>query len=105
MGRAPRIEAEGGLFHITARGNRRQPIYSTDVDYRLFLAVASSVALKLGWLCRAYCLMPNQYHLVIETPNAGLSRGMHPSTARTRISSTSATVSTATSSNRGSIPS
>ena len=77
MGRAPRIDAEGGLYHVTARGNRRQRIYSVPTDYRLFLRIASSAASKLGWLCPAYCLMPNHYHLVIETPNAGLSRGMH----------------------------
>jgi REP-associated tyrosine transposase len=65
------------MFHVTARGNRRQPIYSADVDYRLFLNIAASVARKFGWVCTAYCLMPNHYHLAIETPNAGLSRGMH----------------------------
>ncbi len=77
MPRAPRIQVEGGLFHITARGNRGQPIYSVETDFRLFLDIATSVIRRLGWICGAYCLMPNHYHLVVETPNADLSRGMH----------------------------
>ncbi len=77
MGRARRLELENGTFHLTSRGNRRQPIFTADVDYRLFLDIASSVVRELGWRCPAYCLMPNHYHLVATTPSPNLSRGMH----------------------------
>jgi REP element-mobilizing transposase RayT len=62
---------------VTARGVRRLPIYTCAEDYRLFLDVLGLVAETLGWRILAYCLMPNHYHLVIETPQPNLSEGMH----------------------------
>lgn len=61
---------------MTARGVRRLPIYTCAEDYRLFLDVLGLVAETLGWRILAYCLMPNHYHLVLETPEADLSDGM-----------------------------
>lgn len=62
---------------MTARGVRRLPLYTCPNDYRLFLDVLGLVAERFGWRILAYCLMPNHYHLVIETPKANLSAGMH----------------------------
>jgi REP element-mobilizing transposase RayT len=67
----------GGIHHVTARGVRRLPIYTCDADYRLFLDILGLVAAKLGWKVLAYCLIPNHYHLVIQTPEPNLSEGMH----------------------------
>jgi len=61
---------------VTARGNRRQVLFVDDGDFRWFLAIVSDVATRLGWRCHSYCLMPNHYHLLIETRNADLSVGM-----------------------------
>ena len=77
MPRAPRVEVPGGIHHVTARGVRRLPIYTSETDYRLFLDILGLVAEKFGWRVLAFCLMPNHYHLVIETPLANLSAGMH----------------------------
>ncbi|MEW6571480.1 MAG: transposase [Nitrospirota bacterium] len=41
-----------------------------------FLGVLGDVLKRYNWLCHAYCLMDNHYHLLIETPNANLSIGM-----------------------------
>lgn len=62
---------------MTARGNRRQEIFRDDRDRRRFLRLLGHVVATLRWRCHAYCLMPNHYHLVVETPNADLSIGMH----------------------------
>ena len=76
MARPLRIEFEGALYHVTARGNAGEKIFVDDSDQTLFLDVLAEVVDRFGWACHAYCLMPNHYHLLIETPRANLSRGM-----------------------------
>lgn len=76
MSRPLRIEFPGALYHITGRGNARQRIYQDDADRERFLATLAHVVDRYGWLCHAYCLMDNHYHLLIETPKANLSLGM-----------------------------
>jgi len=76
MARPLRIEFPGAVYHITSRGNARQAIFTDDEDRGGFLDVLSMVAERFKWLCHAYCLMENHYHLLIETPNANLSKGM-----------------------------
>jgi len=76
MARPLRIEYEGALYHITTRGNAREKIFFTDSDRVAFLEILSEVVDRYGWLCHAYCLMTNHYHLLIETTHANLSRGM-----------------------------
>ena len=76
MARPLRIEFPGALYHLTARGNARASIYCDDRDRRLFLELLGEVVECYSWRCYAYCLMPNHYHLVVDTPQANLSRGM-----------------------------
>jgi REP element-mobilizing transposase RayT len=76
MARPLRIEFPGAVYHITSRGNARQAIFTDDEDRGGFLGVLSMVAERFKWLCHAYCLMENHYHILIETPNANLSKGM-----------------------------
>jgi REP element-mobilizing transposase RayT len=76
MSRPLRIEFPGAFYHVTARGNRREAIYEDDGDRRLFLDVLGDVVESFDWLCHAYCLMTNRYHLVVETPDGNLARGM-----------------------------
>ncbi len=76
MSRPLRIEFEGAVYHITSRGNARQAIFLDDEDREQFLSVLASVVERFRWLCHAYCLMDNHYHLLIETPEANLSGGM-----------------------------
>lgn len=61
---------------MTTRGNRRQSIFLGDGDYERFLDLLAEVARRYGWRIHAYCLMPNHYHLVAETPEGTLSDGM-----------------------------
>ena len=76
MARPLRVEYPGGIYHVTSRGNAQQPIFFSDADRHAFLDILASVARRFHWLCHAYCLMDNHYHLVIETLDATLSRGM-----------------------------
>ena len=76
MARPLRIEFPGALYHVTTRGNARQDIVADDADRETFVEVLGGVVVRLRWLCHIYCLMGNHYHLVVETPEANLSRGM-----------------------------
>ena len=76
MPRPLRALVPGGIYHVTARGNRRQGTYLDDQDHRLFLALFESVTRRLRWETYAYCLMPNHYHLVLMTPEPDLSQGI-----------------------------
>lgn len=76
MARPLRIEFEGAVYHITSRGNAGQAIFLDDGDRLQLLDVILEVVERFGWVCHAYCLMSNHYHLLIETPRANLSRGM-----------------------------
>ena len=76
MARPIRLEFSGALYHVTSRGDRREAIYEDDADRERFLAVLADVVKDFNWVCHAYCLMSNHYHLLIETPDANLSKGM-----------------------------
>ena len=76
MARPLRIEYPGAVYHVTSRGNARQAVFLSDADRQTFLDVLADTVRKYNWLCHAYCLMDNHYHLVVETPDANLSLGM-----------------------------
>jgi len=76
MARPLRVEYESALYHVMARGNRREPIYEEDTDREHFLELLGESCRRFNWICYAYCLMGNHYHLMIETPDANLSKGM-----------------------------
>ena len=76
MSRPIRIEFPDALYHVTARGDRREDIFEDDHDRRAFLQTLAAVVEQFNWLCYAWCLMDNHYHLLIQTPDANLSKGM-----------------------------
>jgi len=76
MARPLRLEYAGALYHVTARGDRRESIYTDDGDRREWLAVMEEVCRRFNWVIHAYCQMTNHYHVVVETPDGNLSRGM-----------------------------
>ena len=76
MARPIRIEYAGAVYHVTSRGNNRNLIFIDDVDRQTFLDIVDSVNRKYNFLCHAYCLMDNHYHLLIETPDGNLAKGM-----------------------------
>ena len=76
MSRPLRLEFAGALYHVTSRGDRQEDIYEDDTDRVMYLNVLTEVCDRFNWVCHAYCLMSNHYHLLIETPDANLSKGM-----------------------------
>jgi REP-associated tyrosine transposase len=76
MARPLRLEFANALYHITSRGDGREDIFLTDDDRTVFLAVLAEVWARFNWTVHAYCLMGNHYHLLVETPDANLSKGM-----------------------------
>ena len=76
MSRPLRIQFAGGLYHVTARGDRREPIFVDDQDRaRLIEALAHAVD-RFDAAVLAYCLMGNHYHFVLQTRQGNLSRLM-----------------------------
>jgi putative transposase len=76
MARPLRLELAGALYHVTSRGDGREDIFLSDEDRRAWLETLAEVCKRCNWVCHAYCQMSNHYHLVIETPEANLSKGM-----------------------------
>lgn len=76
MSRPLRIEFAGALYHVMARGNAREAIYLDDEDRQAFCQGLSRVSDRFDWRLWAYCLMDNHYHLLVETLQPTLSRGM-----------------------------
>ena len=76
MSRPLRLQFAGALYHVTSRGNERKPIYCDEDDFSRFLAVLTSVCERFNWVIHSYCLMTNHYHLLVETPDANLAKGM-----------------------------
>jgi REP element-mobilizing transposase RayT len=76
MARPLRIEYEGAVYHVTSRGNEGKLIFRDDNDKELFLNTLEKVNKRYNWYSHTYCLMNNHYHLIIETPEGNLSKGM-----------------------------
>ena len=76
MTRPLRLEYQGAVYHVMARGQERGAIYREDGDRERFLDELSRVVVEQRWVVHGYCLMTNHYHLLVETPEANLSTGM-----------------------------
>jgi putative transposase len=76
MARPLRLELAGALYHVTSRGDGREDIYLAENDRLAWLETLGQVCARFNWLCHAYCQMTNHYHIVVETPDANLSKGM-----------------------------
>lgn len=76
MARAIRINVAGGWYHVTSRGTERRVIYDGDREYGHCLELLGEMRERFRLRIHAYVLMPNHYHLLIETPEANLSQAM-----------------------------
>ena len=71
-----RVQAPGAIYHVVARGNRRQDVFRSEADYKLYLSLLERVCERFDWDVFAYCLMPNHVHLVLRTRKANIAAGM-----------------------------
>ena len=76
MARTLRIEFEGALYHIINGGIGQMTIFHNPKDWMKFLGFQARITKQFNWICHAYCLMGNHYHLLIETPDPNLAKGM-----------------------------
>src|SRR6266576_423094 len=76
MARALRTDFPGAVHHVTSRGNERRPIFFDDRDREAFLELLGQAVKRFGWSLTAFVLMTKHFHLVVQTPEANLSRGM-----------------------------
>ncbi len=76
MPRPLRIEYPGAWYHVFSMAARRRPVFKTEEHRDLFLEVVQQTAETYGVEVHAYCVAPDQYHLLIRTPRANLSRTM-----------------------------
>jgi REP element-mobilizing transposase RayT len=76
MARPLRVVYPGAVYHVTARGNERKAIVRDDADRRRFVATLGQMVEQYRVVCHAWVLMDNHYHLLLETPEANLSRAI-----------------------------
>lgn len=76
MARPLRIEYPGAVYHVTSRGNEKKAVFKDAHDRETLLTTLAHVNQRYHFICHAYCLMDNHYHLLIETPDGNLSLGM-----------------------------
>lgn len=76
MSRPLRIEYPGAWHHVMNRGRRSEKIFYTDHDRKSFIKILQEASELWNLRVAAYCLMDNHYHLLIQTPDGDLSRGM-----------------------------
>ena len=76
MARKLRLEYAGAIYHVLNRGDRRELIFQDAVDRQRFVETLGAACARSGWRVHAYCLMPNHFHLVVETPQPTLVAGM-----------------------------
>ena len=67
MPRGPRVDFPGAVHHVYARGIEKRPIYLDDVDRKSFLDRIGKNLPKWGMRCLAWSLMPNHFHLLLQS--------------------------------------
>ena len=76
MARIARSSLPDGAYHITSRGVDGAPIVVDDLDRLFFAKLVRATVVELDWICHAWCLLTNHFHLVLEAPCARVSTGM-----------------------------
>ena len=76
MSRPLRIEYPGACYHVMNRGNQRGVVFRRDSCYTNFLELMGRYTKEFAVTVYAYCLMPNHFHLYLQTQDANLSRFM-----------------------------
>lgn len=76
MSRPLRIKYPNAWYHILNRGRRKDPIFIDKKDHYQFIDLLKDTSEQWNLRVAAYCLMPNHYHLLVQTPDANISRCM-----------------------------
>jgi putative transposase len=76
MVRPLRIQFHDAWYHVMNRGRNKECIFRVPSDYQTFIDLLKESSVIWQVRIAAYSLMPNHYHLLIQTPNANISRCM-----------------------------
>ena len=76
MTRPLRIDFPGAFHYVASHGISPDGIFRDDEDREEFLHFLKIMTQRTGIILHAYCLLPNHYHIVVETPEGYLSRTM-----------------------------
>ena len=76
MSRPLRLEYPDAWYHVMNRGGRAEKIFLNKADYSAFLELLVESAEMWNVRIAAYCMVPNHYHILLQTPDANLSRFM-----------------------------
>jgi putative transposase len=76
MPRPLRIVYPDAWYHIMNRGRRGELIFIKRKDYQVFVNLLKKSSETWSIRIAAYCLMPNHYHLLVQTPQGNVSRAM-----------------------------
>ena len=82
MARPLRLQFPGAIHHVIARGHERSRIFADDGDREHWLDLLAVIVPRERWIVHAYCLMGNHYHLLVDTPDGGISAGVHDLNSR-----------------------
>lgn len=74
--RLPRIDFAGARHHVMNRGARHADVFVDDECRALFLDILSELPTRFGVRIHGYALMPNHYHLLVESVTGRLPRAM-----------------------------
>jgi putative transposase len=74
--RGPRAEEPGTTYHVTIHSIHGATIVCDDSDRRRLLKTIATVVARYGWICLAFCILDNHYHLLVTTPEPNLGEGM-----------------------------
>ncbi|MBW2194722.1 MAG: transposase [Deltaproteobacteria bacterium] len=76
MSRPLRIQYPDAWYHVMNRGRRGEEIFTGKNDYNAFIELLKELVEDYNVRISAYCLMSNHYHLLVQTPDANISRSM-----------------------------
>lgn len=76
MPRRLRIHVPGGFYHVTLRGNHRQPVFGCDADRGLLNMIVARAIQKYDARLHAYCWMTNHLHFLIQVGDEPLAHPM-----------------------------
>ena len=77
MGRRPRLEYEGAIYHVIQRGNNREDIFEDDIDKEMIINSIHNYLEVMKYSVYGYVIMSNHYHLLIRTTDIPLCKIMH----------------------------
>jgi putative transposase len=76
MLRQARLDAPGVLHHVMSRGIEGTKIFRNQKDRQDFLSRLEDLAQEKAWGIYAWTLMPNHFHLLVQTARKPLSANM-----------------------------